>query len=78
MSERVTLSSPDGEQRREVELSTGEIITIEDGPRTVHVTLENNGRLRVEMVDENKDLIEHEENNQPNHDNVNAFLGPKK
>lgn len=72
---RATLVSPQKNHRRRVDLSVGEVLRIEDGPRKVYVYPGSDGRLRVEMVDEEQNLIETEENNQPTYDNVNALLG---
>ncbi|WP_259131737.1 hypothetical protein [Salinibacter ruber] len=73
----MTLVDSHENHEREVEVSVGEVIKIKDGPRSIYISLDrDDGRLRVEMVDEEQNLIITEENNQPKYDNVNAFLGP--
>jgi regulator of RNase E activity RraB len=75
MSQQVTLRDADANHERDVEVSTGETIRVKDGPRIVYITLETDGRLRVEMIDEYQNGIVLEENNQPNLDNTNALMG---
>jgi len=74
--ETVTLTSANGEIQREVEAGSRAdgIFTIKDGSRYVQVTLDGDGDLRVEMVDERKNLILTNEENQPNRDLVTATL----
>jgi hypothetical protein len=72
----ITLTSPDKEIQREVEATPrGDgVFAIKDENRYVYLTLSGEGDLRVDMVDEERNSILTDENDQPNRDIVTATL----